>query len=522
MEVKNKLKNSWCMVAEIPKNTIFMMGAPTKFFLDEWPKRGLGNFVKEYFTHFKGDFSQMWYRRFEFDKEADFLANKMIKNPIWAIKITDKIEDWSKKFMVEARNFYKIDFNNVSTSKMINSWKKVFRWHLLSHGVGASVSWHADADKERVTKAITKIVETKIMETGDSGSPAVIFSFLSSPKENSFAQKEEREFLEIAKIIAQDKKAARTIKRLNLEDLTEKLKSESPRLFSLLLAHFEKWRWLAYGYKGPAYDFNYFLDRWQILFQQNVIPGDLLKEITVKERKANREQKIIMRRLRFNKYQTSLIKLTQRLVFIKDFRKGALYHGMYCYEPFFSEVGKRLGLTLRQVTAMNWWEIIDSLLGKIVIKKNELDERLIGAVCYYDGQEYKILAGDRARKFFAKISKEKIVTQGINELVGTCASPGFARGMVKIVETTEDMGKMNQGDVLVSETTYPSLVPAMKKASAIVTNAGGLTCHAAIVSRELGIPCVVGTKIANKILKDGDMVEVDATRGRVRIISSNK
>ncbi len=80
----------------------------------------------------------------------------------------------------------------------------------------------------------------------------------------------------------------------------------------------------------------------------------------------------------------------------------------------------------------------------------------------------------------------------------------------------EDMAKLQQGDVLVSVATNPALLPAMKKASAIVTNMGGLTCHAAIVSRELGIPCVIGTKIATKWLKDGDKIEVDANTGIVR------
>lgn len=75
---------------------------------------------------------------------------------------------------------------------------------------------------------------------------------------------------------------------------------------------------------------------------------------------------------------------------------------------------------------------------------------------------------------------------------------------------------MKDGDVLISTATTPSIVSAMKKAAAIVTDEGGLTCHAAIVSRELKIPCIIGTKIATKVFKDGDRVEVDATKGIVR------
>ncbi|MFA6099944.1 MAG: PEP-utilizing enzyme [Patescibacteria group bacterium] len=80
------------------------------------------------------------------------------------------------------------------------------------------------------------------------------------------------------------------------------------------------------------------------------------------------------------------------------------------------------------------------------------------------------------------------------------------------------MVNMTQGDVLVASMTRPEMLPAMKKASAIVTDEGGVTCHAAIVSRELNIPCVIGTKIATTMIKDGDRVEVNATQGIVRII----
>jgi pyruvate,water dikinase len=79
----------------------------------------------------------------------------------------------------------------------------------------------------------------------------------------------------------------------------------------------------------------------------------------------------------------------------------------------------------------------------------------------------------------------------------------------------KEIGKIQKGDILVTEMTTPDFVPAMKKAVAIVTNSGGMTCHAAIVSREMGIPCIVGTKNATQVLKDGIFITVDATRGIV-------
>jgi pyruvate, water dikinase len=99
-------------------------------------------------------------------------------------------------------------------------------------------------------------------------------------------------------------------------------------------------------------------------------------------------------------------------------------------------------------------------------------------------------------------------------LTGVAASPGIAVGPVKIVEASQ-IDKVKNGDVLVAEMTTPDFVPAMKRATAIVTNRGGRTAHAAIVSRELGIPCVVGTEVATKTLSDGQEITVDGSRGEV-------
>ena len=98
---------------------------------------------------------------------------------------------------------------------------------------------------------------------------------------------------------------------------------------------------------------------------------------------------------------------------------------------------------------------------------------------------------------------------------GETASPGRATGIVNILRSARDIRKVKKGDVLVTDMTTPDFVPAMKKAVAIVTNKGGQTSHAAIVSRELGVPAIVGTKNATKVLKQGRVVTVDATEGKI-------
>jgi len=106
-------------------------------------------------------------------------------------------------------------------------------------------------------------------------------------------------------------------------------------------------------------------------------------------------------------------------------------------------------------------------------------------------------------------TEKRIIMNGLG------VSAGIASGSVKIILNISEISKVNLGDVLVARMTTPDMVPAMKKASAIITDEGGMTCHAAIVARELGIPCIVGTKTATKELHEGDIVTVDGKKGVV-------
>ena len=117
--------------------------------------------------------------------------------------------------------------------------------------------------------------------------------------------------------------------------------------------------------------------------------------------------------------------------------------------------------------------------------------------------------------------KERATQMGILDktkkplLTGSPASPGVAYGPTRIIQNPSEIGHVLVGDVLVSEMTTPDFVPAMKRAAAIVTDRGGRTCHAAIVSRELGVPCVVGTENATRVLRVASVVTVDGSEGKV-------
>ncbi|HWQ65327.1 MAG TPA: phosphoenolpyruvate synthase [Methanospirillum sp.] len=106
-----------------------------------------------------------------------------------------------------------------------------------------------------------------------------------------------------------------------------------------------------------------------------------------------------------------------------------------------------------------------------------------------------------------KASEENII------LTGTGASPGIASGRVAIIYDVRDIGKVKEGDIMVTRMTNPDMVPAMRKVAGIITDEGGMTCHAAIVSRELGTPAIVGTKTGTQVLTEGQIVTMDGHKG---------
>lgn len=105
------------------------------------------------------------------------------------------------------------------------------------------------------------------------------------------------------------------------------------------------------------------------------------------------------------------------------------------------------------------------------------------------------------------------------ELKGIVANRGVARGIARIVSGPEDFDKFEKGNILVAKITDPSYVLIITRAAAIVTDLGGVTSHPAIIAREFNIPCIVGTEVATQIIKNGALIQVDASSGVVKIIN---
>jgi len=199
-----------------------------------------------------------------------------------------------------------------------------------------------------------------------------------------------------------------------------------------------------------------------------------------------------------------------------DIRKESQMRVLYSSELLLAEVAKRKRVKQEDLEWLFYDEVKEFINGN-VLNKEEIAKRKKAIFLLLEKNKYKLMSGKKAQDFFDKNLKEDIIK--IREIKGLGVSSGKVRGKVKVCSGgKEAQEKVEKGDILVTGMTLPDYVPAMKKSAAIITDEGGLTCHAAIISRELGIPCIVGTKIATEVLKDGDLVEVDADEGLIKII----
>ncbi|NOQ68467.1 hypothetical protein GQ568_03430 [Patescibacteria group bacterium] len=167
------------------------------------------------------------------------------------------------------------------------------------------------------------------------------------------------------------------------------------------------------------------------------------------------------------------------------------------------------------------------LLNNKKINLIEINKRNNKFVAVKKGKTWTFYTGEKAKKIIKNI--KPVIDYKTVSISGSVANSGNVVGKVKIIKNTnsrDDLGfrisEMKKGEILVTEMTRPQVISACKKASAIITDEGGINCHASIISRELNIPCIIGTKIATDVLKDGDLIEVDADNGVVKIIKYNK
>lgn len=205
-----------------------------------------------------------------------------------------------------------------------------------------------------------------------------------------------------------------------------------------------------------------------------------------------------------------------------DYRKEHMLQANHYINTYCEEIAKRFKQDLWKIKYYLPWEFKDILLRNKKVPTNILKKRREFSVYVVEKEKpsswrakYTVFYGNDAKRIFNAIFS----TFTTDEIKGQVANAPIKKikGEVQIILNTYKQ-KFEKGKILVTTMTRPDFVTIMRKAKAIITDEGGITCHAAIVSRELNIPCLIGTKVASKILKDGNTIELDLEKGIVKIL----
>ncbi len=210
----------------------------------------------------------------------------------------------------------------------------------------------------------------------------------------------------------------------------------------------------------------------------------------------------------------ALLGVMQIIATIQDVRKKTFLEMVSAAGAFGKEFAKRTGIPYEDIEFATWAELESG-----APDPKELARRRSLCVMHWTLEGDTIFSGEEAKALVQEINTHVLKTDaGAKEVKGFCASKGKVTGRAVIVLHPGEFDRVQAGDILITMMTRPEFLPVMHRAAAFICDEGGITSHAAIVAREMKKPCVVGTRNGTRVFKDGDVVEVDAERGIVRIL----
>jgi phosphohistidine swiveling domain-containing protein len=199
----------------------------------------------------------------------------------------------------------------------------------------------------------------------------------------------------------------------------------------------------------------------------------------------------------------------------------AFFNADYGADFMYREIAKRVKFNPNWITEVSIPEMYEALKGKTLPKKDEMRKRFKNYAMVVNAGVTKLITDP---KLIKKLEDQYSVNvTRVEEIHGKMAClGGIIKGRAKICLDKKEIGKVKSGDILVAQFTTPDFVPAMERAAAIIADQGGLSSHAAIVSRELGVPCVIATNNGTRIIHDNDLLEINGRTGHIKILERAK
>lgn len=423
------------------------------------------------------------------------IEKKLNKNPKFIEKVNQVFIKSQRKLLAVNSHLEKINFNRLTNKKLFELYEQ-----FCDAYKGLYAAFHLAVYIDSVEDKAKSWLSKKLREVKQDQKFDDYFIKLSAWPEPSLLQQEE----------------------LSLTEIAVKIKTKKGNLEKILDKHVAKFAGLpVVNDETKPWDKKHFQEQLNKLLAE---PADkLVKDLArLKSYRSyiEKNQQALFNGLSAYRLMQDFFRLIGLSTWIRLVSRNTFALSHYASRNLFREIGHRKNLTAEDIKWLNPSETKKLIFTGQSPNTKQINDRKFASVLLFRDGKYLIFEGKKADNFIKKEVEESFSLSEFDSIKGAIAYTGFVRGSVKIILSQKDVTKMQKGDILVARMTTPEIVPAARLASAIITDEGGITCHAAIVSRELKIPCIVGTKIATKVLKDNDLIEVDANRGVIKIIKN--
>ncbi len=351
-----------------------------------------------------------------------------------------------------------------------------------------------------------------------------IFIALTTPSENSRLNLHDLEQLTFVRRLLEHKIFAKT---KNIDRLIKKDKIVSEKLEEIM----KKYAWISAQEGSEALSRDHYVSKIGEICQsgKEAILGKI-SEIKNKPKIVKQKKTELIKKYKINQKLADLCESVADLAELRLNIRLWWTEASFFSLPLFQQLNKRAGLSQSKLNGFCYSEyllkneVAEVLLSNKKISNSNIRKRVKRSLLLMEQKVIKFFIGEEADKIEKQYIREKDLSE-IKEIKGKIANKGFARARAWVISPSipdqlEKARRMRRGDILVAAMTRPQFIEAISKSSAIITDEGGLTCHAAIVSREFNKPCIIGTQVATKIIKDGDWLEVDANKGIIKILKN--
>lgn len=493
---KTLLDKQWFLLETLHKYPLMHLSAPLTGMYE------LGMETMHSAHEYKEGATKMFFVEEEWRSVGKHFLDKIIEDPSWMDELhRESNEELVPKIQTIAKQTLETDLTSYSNEELLAVFDGLYEV-MQRLQVIRMVAWIMEGHLEQFSGYLSGMISDVISKKNLDLNPTLVIATLTTPTAHTIMSEEHLDLLELAQKVQRGDIA--------LDVSTDEIKQ-----------HADTYAFLPFGCVGPAWTAKDIVTSIAEITDAGV-EVDIDKQIEDHHAQLSRtkeQQEELYTQLQLTDQQKHVVQIAHDFMYQRGWSKEHQYMAWYALHDVFKEIARRLYISPGQVPYMLAVEIRAALREGVHVETNILHERMRYCVFVIDGVEVDIIYGEEGREIIDNMNvakKEEVDVEGVREVFGQTAVPGNVQGVVKIVNSVADMEKIESGDILVSEMTIPEIVSAMKRAGAIVTDQGGITCHAAIVSRELGTPCLIGTKIATAVFTDGDEVIVDATNGMVK------